>query len=335
MGLTTLDVIHRVGQAPARNQKVTALRQDVSAGGPAANAAVTVAVLSSPGDAACGVVLITALGEGPVAAAARADLDARGVTVLDCVPDSGEFDLAVSAVMVDDATGERSVTSPDAGAVTVAGPSHAELDAWAQRYGVPQAILLDGHHPEIARAVLAWALTLDVPPSIVLDAGRWRPVFADLIPHADVVAMSADFAIPRSQNTVQSALKMGAKAVVVTHGGDAVEWWVAEADEIPAGYDNAESGMAETGMSESGTAATTLAETGMAGSGKPTAGTIAVTQVPVQDTLGAGDAFHGALVVALAEQARQLAKSHEDNTPEADQHRADQHRADQHHPDPH
>lgn len=41
VGLSTLDVIHRIDKRPGRNEKVTALAQFVAAGGPAANAAVT------------------------------------------------------------------------------------------------------------------------------------------------------------------------------------------------------------------------------------------------------------------------------------------------------
>ncbi len=44
VGLATLDVIHRIAEPPAVNEKITASGQFVSAGGPAANAAVTFAV---------------------------------------------------------------------------------------------------------------------------------------------------------------------------------------------------------------------------------------------------------------------------------------------------
>ncbi|GAB2450908.1 PfkB family carbohydrate kinase [Xylanimonas ulmi] len=263
VGLTTLDVVHRADAPPARNQKVTATRQDVAAGGPAANAAVTAAALGGR------AVLVSALGAGPVAVAAGADLREHGVEVFD-VAGAG-FALAVSAVLVDDATGERSVVSPDGALARAPAPAPGELDALPH----PDVVLLDGHHPALARAVLAWIATASPRPRVVLDGGRWRPVFADLLPVADVAALSDDFRVPPDaggagageagaaelgDDPLAAALALGARAVVVTHGADPVEWRTA------------------------------------AGA----AGTVAAPRVEARDTLGAGDAFHGALTAALA-----------------------------------
>ncbi|QAY69874.1 PfkB family carbohydrate kinase [Xylanimonas protaetiae] len=213
-GLTTLDVVHRAVVPPTRNEKVTATRQDVAAGGPAANAAVTAAALGAR------AVLVTALGQGPVAAAARADLEAHGVEILDTAAPG--FALAVSAVLVDDATGDRSVVSPDGALAVAPAPTPDALAALPR----PDAVLLDGHHPSIARAVLAHVTTTPPRPRVVLDAGRWRPVFEDLVPQADVAALSADFRIPTHSDTrvAEAALAMGATAVVITHGPRPIEW---------------------------------------------------------------------------------------------------------------
>jgi sugar/nucleoside kinase (ribokinase family) len=240
-GLTTLDVIHRSTVRPGPNQKITAVRQDVSAGGPAANAAVTAATLGAR------ALLISAMGSGPVGAAARGDLEHHGVEVHDTA-EGREISLAVSAVMVDDETGDRSVVSPDA---TLAGGfdvTRDELDALPR----PDVVLLDGHHPDLARSVLAYARTLEPRPLVVLDAGRWRPVFADLLGAADVTARSADFHAPADAEQ--------SRATVATHGPAPVTWRDKDGRH----------------------------------------GTTDVPAVDVRDTLGAGDAFHGALVVALA-----------------------------------
>ena len=92
-------------------------------------------------------------------------------------------------------------------------------------------------------------------PLIVLDAGRWRPVFADLLGSADVTARSADFRAP--------ADAARSRAVVATHGPGPVTWCDKDGRH----------------------------------------GSIEVPSVDVRDTLGAGDAFHGALSVALAQGA--------------------------------
>lgn len=240
-GLTTLDVIHRSTVRPGPNQKITAVRQDVSAGGPAANAAVTAATLGAR------ALLISALGSGPVGSAARGDLERHGVEIYDTA-EGREIPLAVSAVLVDDATGDRSVVSPDATLTHGLDVAPADLDTLPR----PDVVLLDGHHPDLARSVLAYADALEPRPLIVLDAGRWRPVFADLMGVADVTARSADFRAPAG---VESS-----RATVATHGAGPVTW---------------------------------CDEDGRRGSTE-------VPSVDVRDTLGAGDAFHGALVVALA-----------------------------------
>ncbi|MFP3714145.1 PfkB family carbohydrate kinase [Puerhibacterium sp. TATVAM-FAB25] len=319
-GLTTLDVVHRAAAPPGRDRKITASRQDVAAGGPAANAAVTAAALGAR------AVLVTALGTGPVATAARADLEAHGVEVLDVAAalpaaQAAAFPLAVSAALVDEATGERSVVSADAALAAAPAPAPAALAALPR----PDAVLLDGHHPAIARAVLAHVDALgaaprrfppeDLPevadaqggagpagpdaggrPFVVLDCGRWRPLFAELVPAADVAACSADFTVPADvaprpglpaqsplttpadavpgvapptpdQRVAAAVLALGARAVVVTHGPGPVDLT---------------------------TTAFTFPDGSPYGQAVQTSGVTAV------DTLGAGDAFHGALTAALA-----------------------------------
>jgi sugar/nucleoside kinase (ribokinase family) len=272
VGLTTLDVIHR-GVAPAhRNQKVTASWQGVSAGGPAANAAVVAATLGA------NAYLFTALGSSPAAAIARADLEQHAVQVIDYADD--DFEFPVSAILVDEATSERSVVSLDGGLWNpdlnfsveerlrpILGPIEP---SW------PDAILFDGHHPNLARAMLerldrhsaarstATARSINSAtqdaeprkPMVILDGGRWKPIFAELIPSATVAALSSDFKVPDGK----SVLELGAQAVVVTNGPSPVQW--------------------ETSTGKSGS--------------------VPVPQVQALDTLGAGDAFHGALTYYLA-----------------------------------
>jgi len=256
VGLTTLDVIHR-GAAPAhRDQKVTANWQGVSAGGPAANAAVVAATLGAK------VVLFTALGNHPAAAVARMDLMGHGVQVVD-VADAA-FQFPVSAILVDERTSQRSVVSLDGSGWAAPGLLPPDLSPPADAL-VPAAVLFDGHHPHLARQVAAWIPHLTPRPKVILDGGRWRDIFAELIPMADVAALSQDFQVPAplAQGTPSATcLALGAKAVVITHGPATVEW-------------------------------ATAAEFG----------TVPVPAVQALDTLGAGDAFHGALTYYLAKGA--------------------------------
>ena len=286
VGLTTLDVVHRSAVPASRDQKVTASWQGVAAGGPAANAAVVAARLGER------AILITAIGDGPIAEVVRADLATQGVTVIDLADE--QFQLAVSAILVDEATGERSVVSPDGGqwpgpqphAFTNALTSNSVVGAnettatdspgnhkstlspvtakdttERSNAAFPEAILFDGHHLGIIRQVIEWLTQQQKQPLIILDGGRWKPIFTELFPIADVAALSNDFIVPNYPNALTGGLALGAKSVVITNGGNPVKWQTKE--------DN---------------------------------GAVTPPQVKATDTLGAGDFFHGALTVALAHQ---------------------------------
>jgi sugar/nucleoside kinase (ribokinase family) len=242
VGLATLDVIHRIAKAPAVNEKITSTAQFVAAGGPAANAAVTFAGLG--GDA----ILVTALGDDPVADLIRADLAAYGVRVVDAAAGDRRA-VPVSAVSVVESTGDRSVVSLDAVNSDASPP--ARLGEVIKDADV---VLVDGHHPLMAHAAARHAAARAV--TLVVDAGRWKPVMADIIPDVTDMVCSNDFRMPGSDSPESSAaalVRSGVRTVVTTHGGDPVQWW-------------------------------------MGGS----AGAVPVPPVTVVDTLGAGDAFHGA-----------------------------------------
>jgi len=279
VGLTTLDVIHR-GVAPQhRNQKVTATWQQVCAGGPAANAAVVAATLGAT------AILITALGENQPAKIAREDLARHSVQVID-VADQ-DFQFAVSAILVDEKTSERSVVSLDGGKWK---PQHNFADALAsvlEKWGVPRAVMFDGHHPVLARQVAKLIATQPERSLVILDGGRWREIFSELIPIADVAALSHDFTVPNQEAPVAEAvLEMGANAVVITNGSAPVEW-ICNPKENSKSVEYLRSGGIER--------RTELDEVTTCDQGK-----IPVPQVTALDTLGAGDAFHGALTYWLA-----------------------------------
>ena len=249
-GLATLDVIHRVDASPGPDEKVTALSQFVAAGGPAANAAVTFAALGGH------AVLLTALGRSPIARTISAELTEHGVEVIDVAPDL-DAGAPVSAVTVLAATGERSVVGGDAAGVRAPAPPPQLMH---EALAGADVVLLDGHHPELARAVLSAAREAGLPT--VLDAGRWKPIMEELVGAVTDVVASADFrtpGAPTSRATAAELIARGTRAAVTTAGPGPVHWWSGQAH-----------------------------------------GTIDVPQVRAVDTLGAGDVFHGAFAFALA-----------------------------------
>jgi sugar/nucleoside kinase (ribokinase family) len=242
VGLASLDVIHRIVKPPAVNEKITSTAQFVAAGGPAANAAVTFAGLGGES------ILVTALGDDPVADLVRADLSEYGVSVVDAAAGTTRA-VPVSAVSVVESTGDRSVVSLDA--VNSDAPPPADLEHLVADADV---VLVDGHHPLMASAAVHHAKARST--TVVVDAGRWKPVMSDLAAYATDMVCSNDFRTPgagTAESTAAALVRSGVRTVVTTHGADPVQWWSDDAS-----------------------------------------GSVAVHPVAVVDTLGAGDAFHGA-----------------------------------------
>lgn len=236
-GLSTVDVVQRVAEFPAPGEKVQSGSVDVAAGGPAANAAVTVAALGGR------AVLHTVLGSHPLAGLARADLEACGVAVVDAAADHRD-PPALSNVVVRERDGERTVVSRNA----------AEIGSVPSLPEPPEdtrVVLVDGHHPELALNAARWARARDVP--VVLDAGSWKPVLDELLPLVDIAACSAHFRAPEPGLHAR-----GVPAVLVSAGPEPVRW-----------------------------------------STKDGSGEVAVPRVTAEDTLGAGDVWHGALAFGV------------------------------------
>lgn len=123
-------------------------------------------------------------------------------------------------------------------------------------------LLLDGHHPVAARE----ALDVRGPGSVVvLDAGSVKLHAEAWLADLDVVAGSADYAAGLGvglEDAMRHVLDAGAGVAVMTDGPDPVVWATAD-DPIPR--------------------------------------RVSPPRVQARDTLGAGDAFHGALVAGLVQ----------------------------------
>ncbi|WP_236790545.1 PfkB family carbohydrate kinase [Amycolatopsis sp. GM8] len=212
-GLCTVDVVQRVAELPAPGEKVQSLSVDVAAGGPATNAAATVAALGGRAR------LLTVLGSHPLADLARADLSSCGVDFIDIAP-SFVDSPALSAVAVRDRDGERTVVSRNAAVSPPVVGAPWETDDVS-------AVLVDGHHPDLALGTARWARSRKIP--VVLDAGSWKPVLDELLPLVDIAACSAHFRAPGPD-----LLDRGVPVVITTAGPAPVRWRTASAaGEVP------------------------------------------------------------------------------------------------------
>ncbi len=247
----TLDVVQRVERLPGPNEKVVAASADVAAGGPATNAAVTFAALGGR------ATLLTAVGASGVRPVVVDDLTQHHVAVLDAAAPEHPGP-AISAVSVVAGTGDRSVVSRNAEQARIDVP--ADLPERVQDTGV---VLVDGHLPDLAHAVVAMAASARIP--VVLDGGSWKPAIADLLSLVDAAVCSADFTVPGCTGVAASAqnlLDAGVSFVAFTDGPRPVRWWTGQAS-----------------------------------------GEVDVPSVTARDSLGAGDAFHGAFAYAIASRA--------------------------------
>ncbi|GAA3328914.1 PfkB family carbohydrate kinase [Paeniglutamicibacter sulfureus] len=253
VGLATMDVIQRVENWPSPNDKVTSTWQEVAPGGPATNAALACSALGGKSR------LGTGLGLGTVGATIFNTLETRDVTVDDWAPK--EAMPSLSSIILTGDTGARAIVSSDATGMDLSPPEiPPDLANCA-------ALLLDGHHPRIARWAAGMAHEKGV--RVILDAGRWKPVMEVLLPLADDVVCSADFTVPGTtdrQSMMDEILRRGTRRVAVTDGAGPIAW-------------------RERGQND----------------GEITGGEIQVPTVTAVDTLAAGDVFHGAYVYAVAQ----------------------------------
>lgn len=272
IGLITIDVFQQVPRLPGSDEKLRVAATRVIPGGPATNAAVGARV--TPCFSRCEVDLLTRCGTGPFRPVVDADMHARGVGLIDADPD---WDISVATIIVDSSTGRRSILAGGDGndAARVGNGTLAPDVDVSELVDVSHydAVLIDGYHADLALPVVAAAWSCGIP--VVLDAGSYKPYLDQLMPYVTIAAVSDSFQVPSESDPESDpekrrlawAAKYGVESFMVTRGPDPIY-----AVYHPGGDDE------------------TVVE-------------VPVTPVSsdaVVDTCGAGDFFHGGLVVAAA-----------------------------------
>ena len=221
VGLTTLDCLYQADHPPTADEKVVASKSLLVAGGPATNAAVAFAQLGGRGGNQA--VLASAVGEHPLTALLREDLQDHGVTLADLAP-KRQAPPPVSSIVVSEATGERAVVA--ANAVGMQGEvSQVSPDILA---GI-SIVLIDGHQMAVGAQIAQWAKAKQIP--VVVDAGSWKPDFETVLTLADGVVASAKFLPPgcATADDVFAYLQgLGVPQVAITRGAEPILYRDAE-----------------------------------------------------------------------------------------------------------
>lgn len=213
VGLCTVDLAYLVSRFPSPNRKIAADRQELTAGGPATNAAVTFSFLGGSAS------LTTALGRHPLSSIIRHDLKKWRVELEDIAPDHGEAP-PLSSIFIHAESGERTVVSANAAAysglqysVNPVVPSSA------------QVLLVDGHY--MPHCIAAAKSARDASVTVVLDGGSWKSGMSDLLPFVDIAICSEDFAPPEAgghEDAIRHLLASGVPMVAVTRGPKPIRW---------------------------------------------------------------------------------------------------------------
>ncbi len=212
-----MDILYTVEKLLERDEKISVPGQQISAGGPATNAAATFAFLGGRAE------LATAVGSHGLTAVISDDLRRHSVRLHDVAAQRGEVP-PVSSIMVLRATGERSVVSANAAVFSC---GLADFDPrWMRGASI---LLVDGHYMPLCISAAREARKRRIP--VVLDSGSWKEGMAELLPLVDIAICSGDYRPPgcrdakdaieflRAQNIRQVAITGGASPIRVGDRG--------------------------------------------------------------------------------------------------------------------
>jgi sugar/nucleoside kinase (ribokinase family) len=213
VGLSTVDISYTVGEIPRRDQKISVPGQRIAAGGPAANAAMTFALLGGRAG------LVTAVGSHPLGTIIRDDLDRHSVALHDLVRRRKETPPVSSLLVLRD-TGERTVISANA---AIFSPLRAEFNSrWLSGASI---VLVDGHYMPLCIAAARAAHQRAIP--VVLDSGSWKKGMAGLLRYIDIAICSNDYRPPGCRD-VRDVLEFFAarriRQFAITHGASGIRF---------------------------------------------------------------------------------------------------------------
>lgn len=215
-GRSTLDIIYSLERFPSEDTKTFARAMHVAPGGPATNAAITLALLGGRG------MLMTAIGIGPWAAVVRDELCRLEIDLIDLAAGTS-YETPLTTVLASEAGATRTIVNPP--------PSNVELSpvpTWDEAWGqTPNLVLTDGFHINEILSLLR-ELRL-VGAQICLDGGSWKPGTEELASLVSVAICSERFQVPGRPAGPDSIIHWfadrGATHVAITRGAKPIMGW--------------------------------------------------------------------------------------------------------------
>lgn len=201
VGLMTLDCIYQAQRPPQANEKLVADAAMMAAGGPATNAAVAFTALGG------NATVMAAVGQHPVTTLLREDMTQVGVTIQDLTPQR-QAPPPISSIVVSKDSGERAVISRNA--------VGQQVEYQAVDLTDTDILLVDGHQMMLSQQMAKVAQASGIP--LVVDAGSWKPGFAQTLALATVVIASANFKPPDGQQALTYLQSLGIPHIAITHG---------------------------------------------------------------------------------------------------------------------
>jgi len=214
IGLTTVDIQYFVDENPKPNSKIKTEAPLVSAGGPAANAALTYSFLGGNAH------ILTCIGENPFRDFLRNDF-ARHRVFVDDYLEGQVFQPTIATIFTNRNTSERTILTHHPDPLEHSGETNIDV-------GEYDFLLTDGFYPELSEPLCQQAKKRGIP--VVLDGGSWKPPLAALLPWTDVAICSANFHPPgtdsvesvfsflRDQGVGFAAISRGEEAIFSTGG---------------------------------------------------------------------------------------------------------------------
>lgn len=218
IGLTTLDLIYLTDHFPHSNEKIVAIDETISAGGPATNAAITFRYFGNQ------ATLLSVIGNHPISQLIYAELNDYSVNVCD-LNTYQQKPLSTSSIIVNKTTGERAVVSVNA----TKSKAIINNELLKKKLQDVDVILVDGHQISTSIMIAKEAQRLKIP--VVLDGGSWKPGLQKVLPYLSYAICSENFYPPNCFNSLDVFLylkKLNIPYIAITKGANPVQYWTQE-----------------------------------------------------------------------------------------------------------